>query len=193
MGWAVPCLVVVVTIVAASGCGRTDIGTDMASPLHRQIDQPLGLAVPGWSNPIGGVDVKSVAIARRHVSYKITIPSGLGTGRLLMTPDRRPALTVVVFQYRTRPFGPVNLYEEAPHETQAQFVAGARQLLSWNGRPGTLGSARLATVNGTTALITSAPSGRSEIQWVDAGVRYTINGPALTLQECVSLANTVHL
>jgi hypothetical protein len=154
------------------------------------MEQPR---LPDWAQPIShGVAVPSVSAAQRRVSFRVTtLPPAAHLHRVLVSSPGTPAaLALVVLQYRTTS-GLVDVYEETAQLTPAQF----RRLIQWwvsrNGKPCTVGTASSAMLDHKypAFISTSSDKRRSAIMWSEAGVQYSIQGPAITKQICIRLGN----
>jgi hypothetical protein len=147
-----------------------------------------------WQNPIGGVTVSSLTAAAQYVNFPLIAMPGLGNpSTILVTPNQAPADTVVVVQYQNSSSGLINVYEETTSMSSTDFQNMIDSWVAVNGKPETEGSLTAVTLNNKLpALITTTADGsNSDIRWIQGGVEYTIDGPSVTQQACVTFANAL--
>jgi hypothetical protein len=147
------------------------------------------LPPPDWQNPAGGIPVASATAAQRQVQFRIHLMPGRPPSRILLIGLDSAAPAVVVLQYGTS-FGLVDVFEQKAQLTVRQF----RHVIDWwvgrNNNPGTSGTAASVRLRGKyqALMTTTADGSRSAISWIEAGVKYLIEGPAVDQQDCVRLA-----
>jgi hypothetical protein len=153
-----------------------------------------GAGGSSWQNPIDGVTISSLTAAQQYVNFPIIALPGLGNpSTILVTPNQAPTDTVVVVQYQNSSSGLINVYEETTSMSSTDFQNMIDSWVAVNGKPETEGSSTAVTLNNKLpALITTTADGsNSDIRWIQGGVEYTIRGPSLTQQACITFANAL--
>lgn len=164
-------------VVTVSGCALSGSGEDPP--------------VPNWNNPIHGRVETSLAAAQLHMPFPVrSLPGFARPWRILYTPGVPSDDRIIVLQYRTSA-GLVDVYEEMPQVSAGEFRKVIASWIALNGEPGTTGTASAVMVRGKYPglMTTAADASRSDIQWIQAGVEYTIRGPSLTKRACIDLAS----
>lgn len=176
---------------ALSGCGnKAYVSAGNGTPAHGGTSLPP-IEEPDWNNPIQGT-ATSLAAAQQQVPFHITqFAGGMRPYRILVSTEAEPkSLRVAVLQYRTGS-GVVDVFEQEASITAAEFQDFINWWVAQNGKPDTLGSESSALLNQRyPALVTVAPGGRrAAIMWLEAGVKYSIQGPSIDKQNAVRLGN----
>jgi hypothetical protein len=95
--------------------------------------------------------------------------------------------------YQDEALGRVVVVEGISELPPAEFTSYWRHAISLNGSPDVHGTASEVTIrNGEEAFITTAEDGsRSDIRWLDGTIEILIEGPTLTRDQVVALANSI--
>jgi hypothetical protein len=180
---------------ASSGEGGT--GHVVSAPQGESVDPEAGFdeVVPDWDNPIDGVDVASPALAATKVSFELRVPDGLTdpTSIFVSSEEVPKDASVVAFVYDAEPIGRVIVIERIPESPPDEYQKFHEYLVSLNGDPLLHGRFDLVPVrSGALALVTTSEDGsRSVAFWLEDGVEYIVEGPTLSFDQAIQVAELI--
>jgi hypothetical protein len=133
--------------------------------------------------------VASIEEARTRLQFAPREPQGLGQPIRLQTTD-----VSIAFVYDTTEFGRVIVFMALSGISEADWLRGNREHVLTNGAPGTRGIVEEVTIRGgIPAFIGTGADGtpRWTISWREGPVEIRVNGPTLSREQVLALAERV--
>jgi class 3 adenylate cyclase len=201
-------LLILSLALGAAGCGNVATNESSASPTggtgyvksglqDDPVDPNAGFdeVTPDWDNPIGGSPVANAADAAPAVSFELQTPTGLGETSAVYVSSEEISKDAagVAFVYDTVEFGRVIVIEHPPESSPSEYQEFHEYLVSINGDPLVHGRFDLVKIrDGVEALVTTSEDGRRSVAfWLENGVEFIIEGPTLTFDQVISIAELV--
>jgi hypothetical protein len=196
----------IVTTSCASGAGGDSTAASGATGATSYVESSLqddpvdpnagfDEVVPNWDNPVEGPPVESAADATNDVTFDVREPTGLGQAiGIFVSPEEVPKeAAAVAFVYDTSDFGRVDVVEHLPESSPEEYQKFHEYLVSINGDPLVHGRFDLVTIrSGVEALVTTSEDGsRSVVFWLEDGIEFIVEGPTLTFDQAVKVAELV--
>ena len=154
-----------------------------------------------WNHPINGHQVTSRSAAQPDLTFQSRDPQGLSNLKAIFetgAPNQTPTVAeragkALAFVYDDSTYNRVVVIEQALNESETELLDSFTAAVANNNQPNVSGSAEIVTIRKSiSALVTTSADGTiSDIRWAENGVVFLIEGPQLTRENAMAIAQGV--
>ena len=138
------------------------------------------------------MQASSFEAARSMTSFPLYEPQGLGSPRIFLSSPRGTA-DAVWFVYDAPRYGRIWVGESAPDILdESERLDTYQEIVAENGKRNISGHAELVRVRGRDpALLGTSADAPATLEWVEDGVQFYVEGPTLTQDQAIAIANSL--